>query len=75
MIKKRYKTLTSKTCNDINFRIIYDPDGIGAWHYRIQYETGYRNKYKKLWSFQKYQEAMNEFVCEDMLKRIDWLRR
>ena len=74
-MKRRYNILNSKTCNKTTFRIIYDPDGIGSWHYKIQYETDYRNKYKKLWNFQKYQDAMNEFVCENMLKRIDQVRR
>ena len=75
MIKQRYKTLNSKTCNNTTFRIVYDPDGIGSWHYKIQYKTDYRNKYKKLWGFQKLHDAMNEFVCENMLKRIEWLER
>ena len=74
-MKRRYKILDLKTCNETTFRIVYDPNGIGGWHYKIQYETDYRNKYKKLWNFQKYQDAMDEFVCENMLKRIDQVRR
>lgn len=74
-MKKRYKILNSKTCEGIDFRIVYDPDGIGSWHYKIQYETDYKNKYKKLWNFQKLQDATNEFDCDNMLKRIYWLRR
>ena len=74
-MKRRYKILTSKTCNGTTFRIVYDPDGIASWHYKIQYETGYRRKYKKLWNFQSYHEAVNGFDCEIMLKRVDWEKK
>ena len=73
MMKQNYKVLNKKMCKGIRFRIVKDLDGIGSWKYIIQFETKYKRKYKRLWRFQLYQFALDEFECEGMLKRVDWM--
>ena len=67
-MRRRYKTLKTKTCEGIDFRVIYDPDSILGWHYMIQYEMGYKRRFKKLWNFRNYEDAIDEFVCEFLLR-------
>lgn len=71
-MKRNYKILDTKNCGGVNFRIVRDLNGIGAWQYIIQYEINYRKKFKKIWRFQKYQFALDDFDCENMLKRVVW---
>ena len=72
MMKQNYKVLDKKVCKETRFRIIKDLD-VSKWQYIIQQETKYKRKYKKLWRFQLYEVALDEFECEGMLKRVRWL--
>ena len=70
-MKRNYKILNIKNCKGTNFRIVKDLNSIGGWHI-IQYEIRYKRKYKKLWKFREYQDALDEFDCENLLERIIW---
>lgn len=69
-MKKRYEILNTKICEDREFRIIYDPDAAGHWNYKIQFKTNFNEKFKKIWSYQSYQSALNDFVCKDMVEAV-----
>lgn len=71
-MKLNYKILDEKQCKGTNFRIVKDLNDIGSWRYIIQYETKYKRKFKKLWKFQLIQLALDEFDCENLLKRVVW---
>lgn len=73
-MKQNYKVLDKKTCKGIRFRIVKDLD-VSKWQYIIQQKTNCKGRYKKLWKFQKYEYVLNEFECEGMLKRVDWLEK
>ena len=74
-MKRNYKVLDEKKYKGINFRIVKDLNGIGTWQYIIQYETNYKKKFKKIWRFQTYQFALDEFDCENLLKRVIWMEK
>ena len=70
-MRQNNKVLNTKNCEGIEFRIIYDIDGSYRWQYKIQYMFDSKMKrYKKLWSYQTHQNALDDFECDRMLKRI-----
>lgn len=70
-MKRNYKVLDTKKCERINFRIIHNVDE-NQWQYRIQYEFDSKMKrFKKLWSYRNHQDALDDFECLRMLKKVN----
>ena len=73
-MKQNLKVLDEKKCGRINFRIIHNVDE-NQWQFRIQYEFDSKMKrFKKLWSYRNHKDALNDFECERMLKKVNWMR-